>query len=439
MTRLLHLSYTMTKALLVLFFVFLLSIFVLVAVFGIESTPLVEPVKRMSHQDIARIKLLLRQHDPRHLKKQKDRTLLLTERDLNLLLEYAVPHALDANSQVDLQPNGMMVRLTVKLPDSMLGDYVNITTDITDVDGTIHVERLTLGGLSLPVWLLEPLLMQSHRIMLARFDEYRAAVEAIRSYRFNDDDLIVVYQLDPNHIERLRQSGKVFLFPESETHRILAYHEELARISNQYASRRLSIDKVLPPLFQLAAVRTSESGEPQSENRALILTLTMHTLGMKISRFVDIPLEPPVKLPQLTVLGRHDLVQHYLVSAALTVSAGSGLAGAMGVFKELDDSRGGSGFSFADLLADRAGIRLAEMATGTEQWARLLQQRMSGPLLLETDFMPSIENLPEGIMELEFKHRYRDLDSENYRIIEDEIESRLSRCKVYSPQDDGAL
>jgi hypothetical protein len=205
----------MTKALLVLFFVFLLSIFVLVAVFGIESTPLVEPVKRMSHQDIARIKLLLRQHDPRHLKKQKDRTLLLTERDLNLLLEYAVPHALDANSQVDLQPNGMMVRLTVKLPDSMLGDYVNITTDITDVDGTIHVERLTLGGLSLPVWLLEPLLMQSHRIMLARFDEYRAAVEAIRSYRFNDDDLIVVYQLDPNHIERLRQSGKVFLFPES--------------------------------------------------------------------------------------------------------------------------------------------------------------------------------------------------------------------------------
>jgi hypothetical protein len=79
------------------------------------------------------------------------------------------------------------------------------------------------------------------------------------------------------------------------------------------------------------------------------------------------------------------------------------------------------------------------MATGTEQRARLLQQRMSGPLLLETDFMPSIENLPEGIMELEFKHRYRDLDSKNYRIVEDEIESRLSRCKVYRPQDDGVL
>jgi len=439
MTRLLHLSCIVTKALLALFVLSLLSIPVLVAVSGIESTPLVEPARRMSHQDIARIKQLLRQHDPRHLKKQEVRTLLLTERDLNLLLEYAAPHTLNTSSRVDLRTDGMKVRLSVKLTDSTPGDYLNITADITDADGTIHIERLTLGGLSLPVWLLEPLLLQSHRVMLARFDEYRAAVEAIRSYRFNDDHIIVVYQLDPDHVERLQRSSKAFLFPESEIHRVLAYHEELARISNQYASRRLSLGKVLSPLFQLAAARTSESGEPQAENRALILTLTMHALGMNISRFVDVPLEPPVRLQQLTVLGRHDLVQHYLVSAALAVSAGSGLAGAMGVFKELDDSRGGSGFSFADLLADRAGIRLAEMATGTEKQVRLLQERMSGPLLLEPDFMPSIENLPEGIMELEFKHRYRDLDSKNYRIIEDEIERRLSRCKVYSPQDRGTL
>ena len=429
----------MTRAFLALFFVSLFSILVLVAIAGIESTPLVEPARRLSHQDIARIKQLLRQHDPRHLKKPEVRTLLLTERDLNLLLKYAAPHTLNTSSRVDLRPDGMKVRLTVKLPDSPLDDYLNITADLSGADGRIHIERLTLGGLSLPVWLLEPLLLQGHRVMLARFDEYRTAAEAISSYRFHDDRLVVVYQLDPNLIERLQQSGKAFLFPEADTHRMLAYHEELARISGQYVSRRLSLGRVLSPLFQLAAARTTESGEPQAENRALLLTLTMHALGMNISRFIDVPLEPPMQLLHLSVLGRHDLVQHYLVSAALTISAGSGLAGAMGVFKELDDSRGGTGFSFADLLADRAGIRLAEMATGTEQQARLLQQRMGGPLLLEIDFMPNIEDLPEGIMELEFKHRYQDLDSKNYRIIEDEIEHRLSRCKVYSPQDRGTL
>jgi hypothetical protein len=424
----------MIRVLFAVFLISLLFMLVLVAVAGIESTPLVEPARRLSHQDISRIKLLLRQHDPRHLKKQELRTLFLTERDLNLLLEYANPHLLKASGRVDMQPEAMKVRLTVKLPDNPLGGYLNITADLSDVDGRIHIKRFTLGGLSLPVWLLEPLLFQGHRVMLARFDEYRTAVDAISSYQFQDDRLVVVYQLDPNLLERLKQSGKVFLLPESETHRMLAYHEELARISGQYVSRRISLGKVLTPLFQLAAVRTTESGEPQAENRALLLTLTMYALGMNINRFIDVPLEQPVKSLHLTVLGRHDLVQHYLVSAALTVSAGSGLSAAMGVFKELDDSRGGSGFSFADLLADRAGIRLAEMATGTEPQARLLQKRMGDPLLLEKDFMPSIVDLPEGIMELEFKHRYQDLDSKSYRIIEDEIESRLSQCKVYRAQ-----
>jgi hypothetical protein len=422
----------MIKTLLALFVVSLLAILVLVAVAGIESAPLVEPARHLSHQDIERIKRLLRQHDPRQVKKQEVRTLLLTERDLNLLLEYATPDALNTSSQVDLRPDGMEVRLTVKLPDNLLGHYMNISANLSSAGDRIHVEQLILGGLVLPGWLLEPLLLQGHRVMLARFDEYRIAAEAVRSYRFQDDRLSVVYQLNPELVEQLQQSGKGFLFPEADSQRMLAYYEELARIADQYAARRVSLDKVFPPLFKLAAARTTESGQPQAENRALLLALTMHVLGMNISRFIEVPRAPHRQLLHLSLLGRHDFVQHYLISAALTVSAGSGLAGAIGEFKELDDSRGGSGFSFADLLADRAGIRLAAMATGTEQQARLLQQRMGGPLS-ETDFMPDIDDLPEGIMELEFKHRYRDLDSKNYRIVEDEIEQRLSRCKVYRP------
>jgi hypothetical protein len=345
---------------------------------------------------------------------------------------------MNTSSQVDLRPDVMKVRLTVKLPGNPLGDYLNITADLSGADERPHIAQLTLGGLVLPGWLLEPLLVQGHRLMLMRFDEYRMAAGAISSYRFRDDRLVVVYQLDPDMVRHLQQRGKGFLFPESETHRMLAYHNELKRITGRHALRRIPLGEVLPPLFRLAAARTSESGEPQAENRALLLTLTLHALGMNVSRFIDVPQEPRRQWLFLNVLGRHDLVQHYLVSAAVTLSAGSGLAGAMGVFKELDDSRGGTGFSFADLLADRAGIRLAEMAAGTDQEARLMQQRM-GDSLAETDFMPDIDDLPEGIMELEFKHRFRDLDSSNYRIVEAEIERRLSRCRVYSPRNVGTL
>jgi hypothetical protein len=428
----------MIKALLALVVVFLLAIVVLVTTEGIEPTPLVEPEKRLSHQDIERIKQLLREHDPRHLERQEVRALSLTERDLNLLLKYTSPHSLNTSSRIDLQVDGMKVRVTVKLPGSPLGEYLNFTAEVSGADAGIHIKRLTLGRLALPGWLLDPVMRLVHWIMLSRFDEYRAVTGAVSSYTFQDNRLVVVYQLDPELLGQLHQSGKGYLFPAEDSHRMRAYDRELSRIADQNASSRISLAKVLPPLFQLAAARSAVNGEPQAENRALLMTLTMHALGRDISRFVDAPDEPHKQWLHLKVLGRHDLVQHYLVSAALTVSAGSGLAGAMGVFKELDDSRGGSGFSFADLLADRAGIRLAGMATGTEFQARLLQQRMSGPLS-ETDFMPGITDLPEGIMELEFKQRYRDLDSKQYRMVEDEIERRLSRCTIYRPGERSSL
>jgi hypothetical protein len=179
-------------------------------------------------------------------------------------------------------------------------------------------------------------------------------------------------------------------------------------------------------------LRADERGDLQAEHRAMLLTLAMYVLGIDVGRFVDVPRTSRQRRMYLTLLNRYDLAQHFTVSAALTVSAGGGLANAIGLFKELDDSRDGTGFSFDDLLADRAGVRLAELATGTDQQARLLQQRMSNELS-ESDFMPSIENLPPSIMELEFKQRYRDLDSEKYRMVDDEIEKRILRCSIYQP------
>ena len=425
-------GFLVLRILLFLFVVALIAIPALLLFAGIESAPLVEPTGQLSHQDIARIRHVLRQHDPRHLRKQEVRTLSLTERDLNLLLKYAAPRNLQTSSQADLQPDRMQARITVKLPDNPLGRYLNISTTMSTDDDGLHIARLSVGRLALPGWLLEPLLEQKHRLLLKRSEDYRMAVESLDSLRFREDSLVMVYQLDPELVDRLRQRSKQYLFPAEDVGRMLVYHEELARIANRSTSFHVSLAEVLPPLFQLAASGTTRGGKPQDENRALILTLALHALGMDIGRFIGTAQEPADIKLHMTLLERHDLVQHYLVSAALTVSAGSGLAGAIGVFKELDDSRRGTGFSFPDLLADRAGIRLAEMATGRTQQASLLQQRLGGPLS-ETDFMPAIDALPEGIMELEFKHRYRDLDSEAYRLVEDEINHRLSRCKAYSP------
>src|SRR5262249_12395749 len=62
-----------------------------------------------------------------------------------------------------------------------------------------------------------------------------------------------------------------------------------------------------------------------------------------------------------TLSGRQDSLQHFAVSAALAALAPEAAAWAAGLQKEVEDAQGkdsgkGTGFSFADLAADQAGI-----------------------------------------------------------------------------------
>jgi hypothetical protein len=95
------------------------------------------------------------------------------------------------------------------------------------------------------------------------------------------------------------------------------------------------------------------------------------------------------------------------------------------LFKEVDDSRGGSGFSFNDLAADRAGVRLGEKATDSAASAKKLQQSLGRPGLSEADFMPSVEGLPEFMPEPEFKARFGGIGAPAYNNMMQEIERRV--------------
>ena len=420
------------KSLLVLLLVALFAVPVVLVVAGIEPAPLIQPGKSLSHEDVERIKRLLRQHDPRRLKQDEVRTLILSERDLDLLLNYSLARTLSINSRVDLYPASVGVSLTYRLPEKYSGNYLNVSARLLPAADSMRVDSLEIGRLTIPGWLLNPVLQFLHTNMLEKFDEYGAVMQAIGEVRVNEDQVVVVYQWQPVLAGRLKSRGYGLLFSTEDKARVLVYYNKLNLLAGELANRRVSLEKVFPPLFRLAGLRADEGGDLQAENRAMLLTLAMYVLGIDVGRFVDVPRTSRQQRMYLTLLNRYDLAQHFTVSAALTVSAGGGLANAIGLFKELDDSRDGSGFSFDDLLADRAGVRLAELATGTEQQARLLQQRM-GNELSESDFMPSIENLPPSIMELEFKQRYRDLDSEKYHMVDDEIEKRILRCSIYQP------
>jgi uncharacterized protein YfiM (DUF2279 family) len=132
----------------------------------------------------------------------------------------------------------------------------------------------------------------------------------------------------------------------------------------------------------------------------------------------------------LSLQQRRDFGRHFLVSAGIAAGSETGLSDAIGVHKEMSDSRGGSGFSFTDIAADRAGTRFGKLATASADSARRIQHLLSQGLT-EADIMPAVLDLPEGLSEAEFDSRYTAIDSPAYRAVLDEIDRRIATCALY--------
>lgn len=127
-----------------------------------------------------------------------------------------------------------------------------------------------------------------------------------------------------------------------------------------------------------------------------------------------------------TLHGRHDLAQHFAVSAALTAVASPQAAESAGLLKEMLDARGGSGFSFADLSADFAGIAFAR---------RLLDKpsRLAGveKNFRIGDYAISPHGLPEGLTAEQFDKRYGSLKDERFQRLQGDIRKRIEALPGY--------
>jgi hypothetical protein len=213
----------------------------------------------------------------------------------------------------------------------------------------------------------------------------------------------------------------------AEQERLRVYQQQLSEITHSLPPKAaVSLAELMRPLFALAAER-SAGGDTIAENRAVILLLTFYIEGRDLAKLIPAAQNwPKPSAHHVKLLGRDDFPKHFIISAALAANAGGPLSDAVGVFKEIDDSRGGSGFSFNDLAADRAGVRLGEQATASDSSANKLQQALGGSVLNETDFMPSVEGLPEFMPEAEFKRRFGGIGAPPYNKMMQEIERRVS-------------
>lgn len=128
---------------------------------------------------------------------------------------------------------------------------------------------------------------------------------------------------------------------------------------------------------------------------------------------------------------RTDLSRHFWVSAALATLSDEPRAMMIGLSKEVMDSTpGGSGFSFIDMAANVAGIRLAVTATRSQASAHAIQARVRGGTNL-SDMFPSTVELPENISGDSLQSDFGGLGGAETRRLLAEIDRRIAALPLY--------
>ena len=407
------------------------SIFLYLA---IDTSPKVENVVELKHENVRRIKHLIKQNNPLRLRRSHVKLATLKEQDINLMLAYGASTLGRSAAKVVLKEDRADLAFSYQIPNMPFNWYVNAAIDLGVTDKQLLIENFTLGRLSLPGWLSNIVKDFTHTYLSKNVQEYNDAIKSIKRIKLSPDSVVVLYEWNPALIKQIQARGEGMLFSQSELERLVVYHNQLAKLTRQMRSHRVSLSNVLQPMFAQALERSNAGHSAVEENRALLLSLGIYAKGVNLARVLTkrngLKLEHTYGI-RLALNKRRDLMQHFLVSASLTVSGGNGVADALGLAKEISDSMGGSGFSFADLLADKAGVRFAQYAIKDEESANKLQMFMAQEGLIEAHYMPTIIHLPEGLNEREFKRRYQEVGSGEYNKIDSEIQRRIDACALY--------
>lgn len=393
---------------------------VLLAWLALNDRPLVRRDSAMTAADVARVRDVLGAADPRKHPQEGEavRTFHADGRDLDLILHDASRRLLHGAGRVVLADQSARIQLSVQWPRSPVGQWLNVEADVRQTAGLPALERLQIGRVPVPPGLARWMLVQA----IAHYEateQVQTVVGMVQRVTLQPTEIVLDYVWRPDGL-------RTVMLPVADQQRLRSYVERLPALLGK-GRGPVPLASLLPPMFELARVRTAAVGGGDEvaaqENRSALIALALYATGQSPARVVpearrwNLPVPRPV-----LVRGREDFAMHFLVSAVLAAEGGGRLADAIGLYKEISDSRGGSGFSFNDIAADRAGTRFGQIAANDPK--RLQTELSKG--VTDEDFMPGVADLPEFLNEAEFKATYGGVGAPAYERMKAEIERRVA-------------
>ena len=391
----------------------------------LQAEPAVAARDDPTQQDVERVLQLARTHDPRRAIPGIVRRVRLSAHEADLLLNQAAARWRPSHWKVTLAPGSLQLQASVALNLGPWQRWLNLELRMRETSALPQVQSARIGRLPLPGPLVTWAMSSMSNDEGARGAALVLAAASVHRVQMHTGQLTLTYAWGPEAASRLLAT----LLPVDEHVRLRVYANALAQITAALdPAAPLSLSQLLPPLFKLARQRTAEGGDGALENRAVLMVLGMVANGIGLSALLPERAQELDRRPiRVLLAGRRDFPQHFLVSATLAAESGTQSADSIGLMKELADARRGSGFSFNDIAANRAGTRFGELAVQSPDW---LQRRLIGGVT-ERDFMPDVADLPEFMSEPEFRQRFGGPGSPEYERMVADIEQRLTNMALF--------
>ena len=408
---------------------------------AIDDFPVVQESKAPEAEDAYRTKRLAKRAFLRIATTTGPGELAFTEQELNGLAALAARAVPGLRGRVNITQWGLESVASIPIPGRVIDGYVNVRAGLEPSSRGIRISHLSIGSISVP----GPFAISVMRVLgnLA-LGEGRGSliIDMVERVELEDRRVVIRVNVPPDLRVALEDTRGRFEFVRDvvgllgDPERIGIYYDRIEAVDGRLDdAARNTLASYMGPLFSLARER-SRNADPVVENESLIYAMATYFGSYRFGTLTGMKrtargpgARPRRGSPGLA--GRRDLRLHFLISAGLELLSNHDVSIAIGEFKELlDTEKGGTGFSFTDLAADRAGVRFAQVATEGFGSARRLQDALADSRS-ESAFFPPISGLQDGLSQLEFKQIYGGVDGERYRETVAEIDTRIAALPAY--------
>ena len=395
-----------------------LPLFLAVVLFVVltDAQPSLSRSAEIRLADLERGKAIIDSLGLRRMREGDVRQLALSESDLDIGVNYLAHRLVGGNADVRIALSQLVMRASVPLRGT--GRFVNLQWVMAPGAEVLELAELRIGRLVLPAGLsrrLLPWLIASSPYG----EEFGAARALLDSATLADGTLALHFTWRRMAVEQLMRGGGI---QGGDAATLNAYRDRL----NQVRSGNFSI--LLGEVFALAQQR-SRNGDPVLENRAALNSLAERVLGSRLMSQRGIARTD--RKVEVRLAERVDFAQHFALSAFLAATGGEGLSEMAGLYKELKDAQGGSGFSFNDLAADRAGSRFGKASTRSRAQALKMQERLAA-VQSSALFFPKVDDFPEFMPQHEFEKRFGGVGQPAYQRMIEQIEARIASLPIYA-------